>query len=190
MLSRCHATCDTLCNVWLLSSSLLRMLFVLTWDHGTVAGGGRVTPSSLTTGPGQVRSHQRGIGLHSPSLAPRGTKLDPDKEADCPSECVYSSGHLQLDVLPGSEPSTDHWSPLSLILISHALEKFNESLIVLVTRLTSERYTSLLFKLCQEQINCSKFILSRRAGSHTAAATQSYLSNELCGHKHREAPRA
>ena len=143
------------------------------WDS---SGGGEGDTLITDHWPGPGESHQRGIGLHSPSLAPRGSKLDPDKEADCPSECVYSSGHLQLDVLPGSEPSTDH---PSVILISHALEKFNESLIVLVTRLTSERYTSLLFKLCQEQINCSKFILSRRAGSHTAAATQRYLMSSV-----------
>ena len=66
-----------------------------------------------------------------------------------------------------------------LISTSHALEKFNERLIALVTRLRSERYTSLLFKLCQEQINCSKFILSRRTGLLTAAATQRYLSGDL-----------
>ena len=72
-----------------------------------------------------------------------------------------------------------------LISTSHALEKFNERLIALVTRLRSERYTSLLFKLCQEQINCSKFILSRRAGLLTAAATQRYLTSPVDTNRRR-----
>ena len=61
------------------------------------------------------------------------------------------------------------WLVASEVWRSHALEKFNERLIAVTRQRSERRYTSLLFKLCQEQINCSKFILSRRTGSHIAA---------------------
>ena len=74
-----------------------------------------MTPSSLTLTTGQVRV--RGLGYTAlAARLPRDTKLEPGQRSRllCPSECVYSSGHLQLDVLPGLEPLIGQPSHLNL----------------------------------------------------------------------------